>query len=123
LNGFAESLAQRDAMLQQMAQGVSQVSQGMSDAVGQLAASTATTLAQRDAAHAAAMQNFANALAQRDVLHQQTAQTAAQLAQGVGDTFGNVATALAAGFTQLLERINDLEARVAELQAQAQKKK
>jgi methyl-accepting chemotaxis protein len=120
LNSFSDSLAQRDDLHQQMAEAVAELAMGVGETFEHVSAVTAATLALRDDSHADALDSIAVSMAEHDALHQHMAETVGQLATGVGETLGHVAAATATAVAQLQERINQLEALVADLQTQIQ---
>jgi hypothetical protein len=117
LEHLANSLAQRDALHDQAAQGISQLVQSLTDGLSNMAEATAATMARRDAMHSGAVTNLAASLAEQVASHQQTAQAVNQASQAVGEVSAYLAAATGAAVTQLLERIQHLESLVSELQA------
>ena len=116
LNASAASIAQLDGSHQQLSQAVAQLAKGIGESIGHMASAMATALAQRDTSHAAAMNRSASSLAKLEALHEQINEGVAQLAQGVGDSFGHMASASATTSAQLEQRVKALEVAVEDLQ-------
>jgi hypothetical protein len=118
MNTLAASISQSEASHQLMADMITQLYEGMVESLGYLTNSTQIRLAEQGASFAASTQGVTASLAYHENLHQQTIEAVAQISAAAGDSIGHLAVAVAATLAQFKKQIDQLSAKVAQLQAQ-----